>query len=59
MAKRKNKRSKKAKPVHETVRNWAAVAAFQRSGAGKHADGRQRRNRTRGQAKRRAIKDGW
>ena len=47
--------SKKGKPL--TVRNWAAVAAFQRSGAGKHVDGRTRRQRTRGAAKRQALKD--
>lgn len=54
MAKNKRKNSKAA---HKIARNWTAVAAFQRGGAGKHGDKRSKRRRTRGAAKRAAIRE--
>lgn len=39
------------------VRNAIARAAWERRGAGKHADRRTKRVRTRGEAKRAAIRD--
>lgn len=56
MAKRnkKNKR-RKSKPVHETVRNWTAVAAHFATGGGKHGDRRFRRKRTRAAQEKAAI----
>lgn len=56
MAKRNKKTAtklpKQAKPLHETVRNWAAVAAHGRSGGGAHGDRRTKRQRTRSDQKR-------
>lgn len=51
----KNKRKKKTKRLHETVRNWMAVEAHFASGAGKHNDRRNRRKRTRRAQKQAAI----
>jgi len=51
----KSKRKRKQKKVHETVRNWTAVAAHFASGAGKHGDRRLRRKRTRSAQKRAAL----
>lgn len=52
----KNKRNK-GKAAHKIARNWTAVAAFQRGGAGKHNDKRSKRKRTRSAAKRAAIRE--
>jgi hypothetical protein len=52
MAKRKKKKQKK---VHDVVRNWTAVAAHFSSGAGKHQDGRKKRQRTRSAQQKAAI----
>lgn len=54
MAKR-NRNKRKAKPLHKTVRNWAAVSAHFATGAGKHGDRRFRRQRTRSAQKRAAL----
>ena len=50
---RRNK--KKEKRVHETVRNWTAVAAHFATGAGNHNDRRFRRQRTRSAQKKAAL----
>lgn len=52
MAKNRNK-----KAAHKIGRNWTAVAAFQRGGAGKHKDKRQKRLRTRSAANKAAIRE--
>ena len=52
-------RNNKAKRVHETVRNWVAVDAKFRSSGGAMQDRRTRRNRTRSEQNRNAMKDGW
>jgi len=46
------------RPKNPKHRNHHAVAARQRSGAGKH-DARPRRRRTRGAQKRAAIAESW
>ena len=56
--KRNKKRTRDDRTVVEMakgVRNWTAVAAFQRSGGGTHQDGRTRRRRTRNAQKRAAL----
>lgn len=50
------KRNKsKRKPLHQTVRNWNAVAAHFHTGGGTHGDKRLKRQRTRSAQKRAAI----